>query len=147
MNSFTNINIRGVCHQTVPSKTSYIKDLTEPNKQLFSLSETCPSDFNIVLNERHPEQPAPDIVIGSNFNLLLSQIITKPTHMDGNILDLISVNNKQLIHDYSVTPTLQSITHHHLIVVYSIQNQTTIVITTTKTRLPCLLTSSMINLL
>ncbi len=48
-------------------------------------------------------------------DLLLCQIITKPTHKDGNTLDLIFVNNIELINEYMVFPTLHSITHHFLL--------------------------------
>ena len=52
-------------------------------------------------------------------DLLLHQIITKGTHKDGNTLDLIFVNNLDLIHEYTVSPTLHTITHHCLLQVFT----------------------------
>ena len=46
---------------------------------------------------------------------LLSQIIQQPTHIQGNILDLVMTNNISLIHDYNCVPTLRSISHHSMI--------------------------------
>ncbi|XP_057316740.1 uncharacterized protein LOC130657750 [Hydractinia symbiolongicarpus] len=43
--------------------------------------------------------------------LSLTQIIRKPTHMAGNILDLVFTNNT-IIHGISFIPTLRSISHH-----------------------------------
>ena len=47
--------------------------------------------------------------------LLLSQIVTNPTHKDGNILDLVFVNNHSLVHNTSVLPVLQSTSHHSIV--------------------------------
>ena len=47
--------------------------------------------------------------------LYLSQIVTKPTHKDGNILDLVFVNNQSLIHDCTNIPVLQSTSHHYIV--------------------------------
>ena len=43
--------------------------------------------------------------------------MNKPTHKDGNILDLVFTNNENLIHDYSVLPVLQSTSHHSIVMV------------------------------
>ena len=40
--------------------------------------------------------------------LLLSQIVTEPTHKDGNTLDLVFVNNQSLVHGVQIIPTLHS---------------------------------------
>jgi hypothetical protein len=45
---------------------------------------------------------------------MLTQIITDPSHYQGNTLDLIFTNNDILIHSSVITPTLRSISHHHL---------------------------------
>ena len=47
--------------------------------------------------------------------LFLSQYVTKPTHKDGNILDLVFVNNSSLIHNYTNVPVLPSTTHHSIV--------------------------------
>ena len=47
--------------------------------------------------------------------LCLNQMITHPTHKDGNILDLILTNNKELIHSYQCVPTTKEISHHCII--------------------------------
>ena len=47
--------------------------------------------------------------------LCLFQIIDKPTHKDGNILDLVFTNNKKLIHSFQCIPTANSISHHSII--------------------------------
>ena len=46
---------------------------------------------------------------------MLNQIINKPTHKDGNTLDLVFTNNKKLIHNYQIFDTLLSTTHHKII--------------------------------
>ena len=38
----------------------------------------------------------------------LSQIVNKPTHTDGNILDFLLTNNTDMIFDYQSTPTIYS---------------------------------------
>jgi hypothetical protein len=48
-------------------------------------------------------------------DLCLSQMITSPTHKDGNILDLLLVNNTSLVHQYSIIPVLHSTSHHSII--------------------------------
>jgi len=50
---------------------------------------------------------------------MLTQIVTEPTHYQGNTLDLVFTNNDSLIHSCAVTPTLMSISHHHLVKVYT----------------------------
>ena len=50
---------------------------------------------------------------------MLTQIVTEPTHYQGNILDLIFTNNESLIHSCTTTPTLMSISHHHLVKAYT----------------------------
>ena len=46
--------------------------------------------------------------------LCLTQIVSKPTHKDGNILDLVLTNNTNLIHHCSIIPVLQSTSHHSI---------------------------------
>ena len=42
-------------------------------------------------------------VIGElSIDLSLSQIINTPTHKDGNILDLVFINNMDLVHDINI---------------------------------------------
>ena len=48
-------------------------------------------------------------------DLCLSQMISTPTHKDGNILDLLLVNNTSLVHHCSIIPVLHSTSHHCLI--------------------------------
>ena len=50
---------------------------------------------------------------------ILTQIVNKPTHYQGNILDLILTNNESLIHEYEIIPTLRSISHHSMVKVYT----------------------------
>ena len=47
--------------------------------------------------------------------LFLNQIITQPTHKDGNTLDLLFVNNQSLVHDAQIIPVLHSTSHHSII--------------------------------
>ena len=47
--------------------------------------------------------------------LFLTQIVTSPTHRDGNTLDLVFVNNLALVHDSIVLPVLQSTSHHSIV--------------------------------
>jgi hypothetical protein len=48
-------------------------------------------------------------------NLLLTQVVTGPTHKDGNTLDLVFVNNLALVHNTTAVPVLQSTSHHSII--------------------------------
>ena len=52
----------------------------------------------------------------------LNQIIHKPTHKDGNVLDLILTNNTDLMHSYHCIPTLNQISHHFIVEVASTYN-------------------------
>ena len=60
--------------------------------------------------------------------LFLSQYVLCPTHKDGNILDLVFVNNSSLIHDCSTVPVLHSTTHHSIVQIstsYKVKCETT----------------------
>ena len=48
-------------------------------------------------------------------SLLLTQIVTSPTHKDGNTLDLVFVNNPALVHSTASIPVLQSTSHHSIV--------------------------------
>ena len=48
-------------------------------------------------------------------DLLLCQVVDKPTHKDGNILDLVFVNNQQMVHDKAIIPVAQSTSHHSIV--------------------------------
>ena len=52
----------------------------------------------------------------------LQQIITTPTHKDGNVLDLLLTNNSNLIHSYHCIPTLNQISHHNIIEIATTYN-------------------------
>ena len=46
----------------------------------------------------------------------LHQHITKPTHKDGNTLDLVFTNNSHLLHSYDcIIPGLSSVSDHHIV--------------------------------
>ena len=51
--------------------------------------------------------------------IMLTQIVSTSTHYQGNVLDLIFTNNDSLIHNYTTTPTLRSISHHHIVRAYT----------------------------
>ena len=53
-------------------------------------------------------------------NVFLKQVVDKPTHKDGNVLDLILTNNIDLISDVEINDTLLSITHHKVIQVSTV---------------------------
>lgn len=48
-------------------------------------------------------------------HLFLKQVVNKPTHKDGNTLDLVLTNNTDLISDIEFNDTLLSITHHKVV--------------------------------
>ena len=50
---------------------------------------------------------------------LLTQYISKSTHINGNTLDLLFTNNDQLIHSYNIIETIPTISDHHTIEVLS----------------------------
>ena len=45
----------------------------------------------------------------------LTQVITQPTHFQGNTLDLVFTNNKELIFNYQCVETLKSTSHHKIV--------------------------------
>ena len=47
--------------------------------------------------------------------LLLSQVVKSPTHKDGNVLDLVFVNNTSIVHNTTIIPVLQSTSHHSIV--------------------------------
>ncbi len=47
----------------------------------------------------------------------LQQCICKKTHKDGNVLDLVWTNNRDLVHSYSCIPTNPKIRHYYLYIV------------------------------
>ena len=49
--------------------------------------------------------------------LFLHQIAAKPTHKEGNILDLVLINNLDIVFGYEVQPVLKPTSHHSAIVV------------------------------
>ena len=49
--------------------------------------------------------------------LFLHQIVTKPTHKDGNVLDLVLVNNLDIVFGYEVQPVLKTTSNHSAVVV------------------------------
>ena len=53
-------------------------------------------------------------------SLCLHQIVEKPTHKDGNILDLVFVYNRDLLFHYSVDPVPRSISPRDMIVVETV---------------------------
>ena len=50
-----------------------------------------------------------------NDELTLFQIVKETTHKDGNILDLVFTNNKELIHSYQCILTLNTISHYSIV--------------------------------
>ena len=109
------------------------------------------SEFHELINQlsnklNHLPTPAPDIIIGGDFNLpktdwpactprpgsstaekdmahllselmseyFLHQVIQKPTHRAGNVLDLLLTNNTNIIVNYEIFPTAP-VSSHHLI--------------------------------
>ena len=61
----------------------------------------------------HNEKEMIDTLINFMNEFHLSQCITEPTHKDGNTLDLLLVNNKDIIHSFKCIPNLSS--HHNLL--------------------------------
>lgn len=51
--------------------------------------------------------------------LFLEQYVNTPTHIQGNILDLLFTNNSDIVHSLQITKTLQSTTDHHVIEILS----------------------------
>ena len=55
-------------------------------------------------------------------NFFLTQVITEPTHKDGNTLDLVLTNDTHMIHNTSCFDTLLSTSHHKIIEVTTLFN-------------------------
>ena len=114
-----------------PSRSvEFKKLLTSIRTQLLSLPGRHPDilicgDFNLP----HVEWPSA-VIRGSSTKdekqmlddlkefmseFFLQQIITDPTHKDGNVLDLLLTNNSSMIHSYQCTPTINEISYHSTI--------------------------------
>ena len=52
----------------------------------------------------------------------LQQIVHSPTHKDGNTLDILLTNNRDLVHSYNCIPTLTEISHHYMVEVRTTYN-------------------------
>ena len=52
-------------------------------------------------------------------DLLLNQLVTESTHRLGNTLDLVLTNNDALIHSLEIQPTIQSISDHHIVKLFT----------------------------
>ena len=50
----------------------------------------------------------------------LKQLIDRPTHKDGNVLDLLLINNTNIVHSYHCVPILNEISHHAIIEVATV---------------------------
>lgn len=55
-------------------------------------------------------------------NFFLTQMITEPTHKDGNTLDLVLTNDIHMIHNASCFDTLLSTSHHKIIEITTLFN-------------------------
>ena len=60
-----------------------------------------------------------DSLIELSINFGLSQCITSPTHMHGNTLDLVFVNNGYLCHHSKCLEVIPSVSHHRIVEVHS----------------------------
>ena len=112
------------------TNTEFIEVVTELRNVLINFDDKAPDiflcgDFNLP-HVKWPEgisltgisKDEKDMLITLNElmgDFHLNQCIEKTTHKDGNILDLLLTNNKQLIHSYSCFPTVNSISHHSIV--------------------------------
>lgn len=78
----------------------------------FNLPHTNWPDCTPNQNSSRGEKEMITITNNLLLELSLTQIIRKPTHIAGNILDLVFTNNTNIIHDISFIHTLRSISHH-----------------------------------
>ena len=65
------------------------------------------------------ERKMADSLIELSINYGLSQYITSPTHMQGNVLDLVFVNNEYLCHHFKCLEVISSVSHHRIVEVHS----------------------------
>ena len=65
------------------------------------------------------ERKMADSLIELSINFGLSQCITSPTHMHGNTLDLVFVNNGYLCHHSKCLEVIPSVSHHRIVEVHS----------------------------
>ena len=65
------------------------------------------------------EQEMIEIMENLMNNHFLNQLVSEPTHKDGNTLDLILTNNPDILHDLNITEPLKSTTHHFILEVAS----------------------------
>lgn len=119
-------------HRSV--STHFIEALDLVDKYLSSIKEVLPNvilcgDFNLpharwsdgtssrsVVGE---ERKMIDALLNFGINYGLSQCITSPTHFQGNILDLVFVNNEYLCHHFKCINVSKEISHHKIVEVHS----------------------------
>ena len=119
-----------VAHGHPSTSKQFNEALMELKKAIDPLDQPLPDifmggDFNLPLIDWQNNQPE----IGCSkdtklmFNLLteftndlcMKQYVNKPTHKDGNILDLFFTNNDLLVNDLLYSKPLNSITHHCIV--------------------------------
>ena len=106
----------------------------EINNYLSSIEDFLPNiilggDFNLprgnwsggvsTRNIVGEERKMVDSLIELSVKFGLTQCIESPTHMHGNTLDLVFVNNEYLCHHSKCLEVAKSVSHHKIVEVYS----------------------------
>ena len=64
------------------------------------------------------------IICDCFFNLNLSQLVTEPTHTEGNVLDIVATNNPQAITSLSINAAPSHTKSDHLIISFAYESHT-----------------------
>ena len=104
--------------------------LSELHKAILSIGSPTPNiivggDFNLPhtqWNNCTPAKGCPKrekLMIWSLHDFVgtfgLHQVVSQPTHKDGNLLDCEFVNNEELVFDVNVNQVLRSVSHHSIV--------------------------------
>ena len=119
-----------IAHGHASTSKEFNEALMELKKAIEPLDQPLPDifmggDFNLPFIDWQKNQPGTGcskdtklmFSMLSDFanDLCLKQHVNKPTHKDGNILDLFFTNNDSLVNDLLYSKPLNSITHHCIV--------------------------------
>ena len=107
-------------HQAIKKVSSTISSLNAPSPDIiitgdFNLPHVNWLDCSTTDGITNDERQMFHILSSFTNDFFLTQVVHQPTHYQGNTLDLVFTNNKDLIFDYNCIDTLQSISHHKVV--------------------------------
>ena len=111
-------------HQAIKKVSDTIAALRAPSPDIimtgdFNLPHVDWSNCSTTSGITNDERKMFDLLCSFANDFFLTQVVTKPTHFQGNTLDLVFTNNKDLFFKYQCINTVRSISHHKVVEVYT----------------------------